>query len=187
MMQPAQSFRLEPFPGSTGASAISISGSVSRPAGKLAIRFDVTGSLDAIEFASPADAPERRDHLWEATCFEMFLGTPDSDACLEFNLSPSRHWNVYHFDGYRQGMRNEVLLRDLPFSTERTSDQFGLSLEVGISRLIPDSRPISAGITAVIRMRNGTTTYWALAHTGSEPDFHRRDSFILRLPGREGV
>ncbi|OQA07760.1 MAG: hypothetical protein BWY66_01262 [bacterium ADurb.Bin374] len=186
-MQTNHPFRLVPFPGSTGTSGISISGSVARTAGNLAIRFDVAGNLDDIDIAPPADVPERRDHLWEATCLEMFLGFPASEGYLEFNFSPARHWNAYRFDGYRNGMRRETLLRDLPVATERTSDRFSLSLEAGISGLLPNSRPIPAGITAVIRKRDGTTTYWALTHTGPEPDFHRRDSFALRLPGHEGV
>lgn len=187
MTMKTHSFRLVPFPGSAGTSGISISGRLSRLAGNLAVRFDVTGNLDEIEFAPPAAAPERRDALWQATCFEMFLGVPDSDAYLEFNLSPSCHWNAYRFDEYRKGMREEALLRELPFTTKQASDRFSLSLEVGISSLVPDNRPVPAGISAVIGMRDGMTTYWALAHTGSEPDFHRRDSFIFRLPGHEGV
>lgn len=187
MSRTTHPFRLTPFPESAGTSGISVSGSVSRRPEALAVRFEVTGNVGDIDIAPPVAAPERRDKLWEATCFELFLGIPDSDAYLEFNLAPSHHWNAYRFDGYRTGMRNETFLRELPFTTERVSDRFNLSLEVGISRLIPGSRPIPAGITAVIRLRDGTTSYWALAHTGPEPDFHRRDSFILRLPGHEGA
>jgi hypothetical protein len=31
------------------------------------------------------------------------------------------------------------------------------------------------------RDADGGTTYWALTHRGPEPDFHRRNSFILEL------
>ncbi|MBP7635794.1 DOMON-like domain-containing protein [Candidatus Ozemobacteraceae bacterium] len=180
-------FRLEPFPGSVVRPGMSISGSASRREDSLTIRFDVSGDIGDVEFATPSDSPERRNNLWEATCLELFLSAPGSDSYREFNLSPAHHWNVYRFDGYRQGMREETLIRHLPFSTERTAGGFRLSLEVGISALFPGDGPLEAGVTAVIRMRDGTTTYWALAHTGPEPDFHRRDSFILLLPGREGA
>ncbi len=187
MRRSTHPFRLAPFPGSAGTSGISISGSISCRAGILTVRFEMSGNIGNVDVAPPVDVPERHDNLWEATCFELFLGIPGSDAYLEFNLSPSHHWNAYRFDGYRTGMRNETLLRELPFTTERASDRFSLSLEAGISGLVPGNRPVPAGITAVIRMRDGMTTYWALAHTGAEPDFHRRDSFILQLPGHEGV
>ncbi|HOT30085.1 MAG TPA: DOMON-like domain-containing protein [Candidatus Ozemobacteraceae bacterium] len=187
MTTPTRPFRLAPFPGSAGTSGISVSGTVLRQSEALAVRFEVTGNVGDIDIAPPVGAPERRDKLWEATCFEMFLGIPDSDAYLEFNLSPSHHWNAYRFDGYRKGMRNEPLLRELPFATERTSERFSLSLELEISSLVRDRHPVSIGLTAVILMRNGTTTYWALSHTGPEPDFHRRDSFSLLLPAHEGA
>ncbi|MEB3264615.1 MAG: hypothetical protein VKJ66_09615 [Synechococcus sp.] len=41
--------------------------------------------------------------------------------------------------------------------------------------------PLRIGVTAVLEDRRGGISYWALAHTGPEPDFHRRDSFLLRL------
>jgi hypothetical protein len=44
--------------------------------------------------------------------------------------------------------------------------------------------PLEISLTAVIDQVGQGGSYWALAHTGAEPDFHRRDSFRLRLlPG----
>jgi hypothetical protein len=42
--------------------------------------------------------------------------------------------------------------------------------------------PLELSLTAVIDQVGQGVSYWALAHTGAEPDFHRRDSFRLRLP-----
>jgi hypothetical protein len=42
--------------------------------------------------------------------------------------------------------------------------------------------PLEVSLTAVIEQVGEGVSYWALAHTGAEPDFHRRDSFWLRLP-----
>jgi hypothetical protein len=41
--------------------------------------------------------------------------------------------------------------------------------------------PLEVSLTAVIEQVVQGVSYWALAHTGAEPDFHRRDSFRLRL------
>jgi hypothetical protein len=42
--------------------------------------------------------------------------------------------------------------------------------------------PLEISLTVVIDQVGQGASYWALAHTGAEPDFHRRDSFGLRLP-----
>jgi hypothetical protein len=41
--------------------------------------------------------------------------------------------------------------------------------------------PLEISLTAVIEQVGQGVSYWALAHTGAEPDFHRRDSFRLGL------
>jgi hypothetical protein len=41
--------------------------------------------------------------------------------------------------------------------------------------------PLEISLTAVIEQVGKGVSYWALAHTGAEPDFHRRDSFRLGL------
>jgi len=37
------------------------------------------------------------------------------------------------------------------------------------------------GFAAVLEQKNGNLSYWALTHNGVDPDFHRRDSFLLEL------
>jgi hypothetical protein len=38
-------------------------------------------------------------------------------------------------------------------------------------------------LSAVIERRNGSRSYWALAHPKSNrPDFHTRDCFVAKLP-----
>jgi len=36
-------------------------------------------------------------------------------------------------------------------------------------------------VAAVVKLRDGRVTYWALSHPGPRPDFHRRDSFLIKL------
>ena len=38
------------------------------------------------------------------------------------------------------------------------------------------------GLSAVIEAKDGSRSYWALAHPPGKPDFHHRDCFALRLP-----
>ncbi len=121
------------------------------------------------------------DGLWQETCFELFLSTRGSDGYWEFNLSPSGNWNVYRFNSYRKGMREEEAYTGLPFSIEVREDSLVVSLETDISALIREDQQIDAGIAAVVRMTDGTISYWALTQLGPKPDFHRRDGFIMKL------
>jgi hypothetical protein len=54
-------------------------------------------------------------------------------------------------------------------------------VELNLSTLVPTEAALELSLTAVLEQRHGDCSYWALQHTGSEPDFHRRDSFIAAL------
>jgi hypothetical protein len=47
--------------------------------------------------------------------------------------------------------------------------------------IIPAEQALEVAISAVIKLRSGNVTCWALTHPGPEADFHRRDSFIIEL------
>lgn len=137
------------------------------------LRFTVWGAVDRIVW--PADAePGRADDLWRHTCFEAFVAT--DDGYVEFNLSPSRQWAAYRFDGPRVGMRNaEETASVAPLDLARDM----VALEARIT--IPNGAKRVA-LSAVIEAVGGSTTYWALAHPSDKPDFHHPDSFVLDLP-----
>ncbi|HOY65548.1 MAG TPA: DOMON-like domain-containing protein [Candidatus Ozemobacteraceae bacterium] len=176
------SFRpLLPFPGTLLPAPASLSCSVTGSGTGLHASFLLTGAIGQIALPQPDPVPERLDRLWESTCFELFLAPASGEGYWEFNLAPEHHWNIYYFDNYRKGMRREDRIPALPFRTWRTTGQFGLELEVSLSALLPADIPLQAAVTAVLLPVGGDPRFFALAHTGSEPDFHRRDSFILRL------
>jgi len=56
-----------------------------------------------------------------------------------------------------------------------------LSTNIDMENLISSKEFLHVCISAVIKSRTGTFTYWALAHPGPEPDFHTRESFVLRI------
>jgi hypothetical protein len=62
--------------------------------------------------------------------------------------------------------------------------ELDLSEVVGADEPGVEGLPLEISLTAVIEQVGQGASYWALAHTGAEPDFHRRDSFWMRLlPG----
>ncbi len=172
---------LEPFPGARVPPDVRLTVAIARRSNVLTLGYALVGNLAGIVVPAPAERPARRDRLWETTCFELFVAVNDSPGYWEFNLSPAGHWNVYRFDDYRRGMREEPAFNALPFTVRRQPDTLSLDLKVDITGLVPPGERIQAACTAVIEQPGGALTYWALAHCGKEPDFHRRDSFIVEL------
>jgi hypothetical protein len=174
-------FALQPFFPSLPHRTVKITGHLARRAALLAIRYDLNGPLAELVIPGLAGLPSRKHRLWEETCFELFLGVKDSPQYWEFNLSPAGDWNVYRFDGYRQGMTEETAFTSLPLSIRHRPDSLAIALELEIVRIVGADQPLAVALAAVIKSRDHGLTYWALAHPGPRPDFHRRDSFLLEL------
>jgi len=175
-------FFLKPFPGEGNPAGVTIGGSIARRADTLSVRCEVRGDLSKVSIPAAAEAPRRRDRLWEETCLELFLGTEDSGEYREFNLSPSGHWNVYRFTHYREGMREEGAIASLPFDVRIGPDALEISMELDVGTILPAGETIEAGVAAVIMTIDGGKSHWAPLHPASRPDFHRRDGFALILP-----
>ena len=170
-------FQLKPFPQVERLPEIQLIGKIDRQEHIYSINYQLLGDLSSVEIPALATIPIRKFALWESTCFEFFIGIPGNSNYWEFNLSPSGDWNIFHFDGYRQGLRNELAFESLPVKIDRQS----LSLSLDLTNIIPASTPIEVSVTTVIKPVHGEISYWALTHIGSEPDFHLRDSFIIRM------
>jgi len=179
---PARRFLLKPFPGEGNPTGVTIGGSIGRRADALSVRFEVRGDLLKVALPAAAETPRRQDRLWEETCFELFLAAADSEAYWEINLSPSGHWNVYRFNGYREGKREEPAITSLPFDLRRDSKALLLAAELGIGTIVPAGKDLAAAVAVVIKADDGGGSHWAQVHPASRPDFHRRDGFALLLP-----
>ncbi|MBL1200266.1 MAG: DOMON-like domain-containing protein [Nostoc sp. GBBB01] len=176
-----QTFSLQPFPFSESVANLEITGDISRNINQFSITYNLIGDLNQIAIAAPSNTPSRQHQLWENTCFEFFLSIKNSQQYWEFNLSPAGHWNVYRFDGYRQGMREEAALTTLAFNVTNQPNKLVLTLNIDLDKIISPEKIIEVAITTVIQYKDGGFSYWALTHRGAEADFHLRDSFILEL------
>lgn len=181
-------FCLQPFspPKSQQATAsllpdLEITGNIARCVNTLALTYELIDPLAEVIIPPLADKPVRKNDLWQKTCFEFFLGIKNFERYWEFNLSPAGHWNIYHFDAYRQGMQEEIAFTSLPFRIQNQSDALLLTLELDLAKLVQADQTLTVAISTVIKHRNSKLTYWALIHPGPEADFHRRDSFIVEL------
>jgi hypothetical protein len=122
--------------------------------------------------------PWRADDLWQTTCFEAFLRPVGADSYREWNFAPSGNWAAYDFSSRREGMtRAEVGAP--PYI--RMEDNFTW-WTVGATIAVDAAQPWQLGLSAVLEERDGTKSYWALAHGDRLPDFHNADCFIAKLP-----
>lgn len=180
-----QAFSLRPFEKDGSLSGIECRGYLARRTDSLFVHYEMIASSPGIDIPERTREPSRKQGLWENTCLELFVAVKDRDQYWEFNLSPSGDWNVFRFEHYRnerhaEKLREEPLVVSLPFRTERRSGSFLLDMEFDLDKLIGKDQFLEIGIAAIIKF-NKDKTYWALTHCGPMPDFHRRDSFIIRL------
>jgi hypothetical protein len=174
-------FTLVPFATDDNLPKIEISGRIDRQDQILSIEYQLQGNLDAVSIFPPSATPGRKFELWLATCFEFFIGIPGNSDYWEFNLSPSGDWNVFHLDDYRQGLQNEIAFTSLPLTIERQPNSLLLRATINLSKIISIEQDLEISVTTVIKSSQNEISYWALTHTGTEADFHRRDSLIVKI------
>jgi hypothetical protein len=145
---------------------------------RMTARFEFTSDE---ELFVPPSTRARKNELWKSTCFELFLKPRQSPNYWEINFCPTGDWNVYFFESYRSGMRDElkikeVKLEQLEYSEKKCVCEFSFDLAP-----IELSGHVQVGVTAVIEMKSGSKSYWALEHSADQPNFHLADSFVHSL------
>jgi hypothetical protein len=89
---------------------------------------------------------------------------------------------VYQIDAYRRvGFREETSVERLQVAAKKDARHLWLDAAVDLSPLIARAQRLQLGIASVIQSLDQHKSYWAVAHPHPEPDFHRRDSFIVQL------
>jgi len=170
---------LKPHPDFPGRAVRAITIDAGRKAGgELILRFQVEGDLGAVIWPGFDKPPERADYLWQHSCFEAFIGFDEALGYYEFNYATSMQWAVYRFDDYRAGMRDA----DATPVWGHANPESGFSECHFTVRDLDERGEWHLGLSAVIEEKDGTKSYWALAHAPGKPDFHNRDCFIARLP-----
>ena len=129
-------------------------------------------------FAIPETAePKRADELWTTTCFEAFLRREGAEAYREWNFAPSGDWAAYDFIGNRQG-RADAEVAEPYVRVEDNLTWWALGATIAVEA----GEPWQLGLSAVLEEKDGTKSYWALAHpAGDKPDFHAPDCFAAKL------
>ncbi|SMQ74467.1 hypothetical protein SAMN06297468_2685 [Altererythrobacter xiamenensis] len=142
-------------------------------------RIDGVGALILPKIGTKA----RADGLWQTTCFELFVRPQDGGAYSEWNLSPSRRWNAYDFDSYREGMRERDVARE-PDGQLHAGSSFVL-FDAAIPRGALPRLPADVAITAVLEEEGGIKSYWSIVHPEGKPDFHHTACFAATIPATD--
>ena len=173
------SYGLTCHPASASEAIDRIEVRIERPAtSTLVIAYTLIRRIADIVLPAPV-ATTRCNGLWKTTCFEAFFRSANATAYTEHNFAPSTAWAAYAFDAYRLGMRD--LVTAAPFmEREASSNGFTLSVSLPIDPRFA-STTVMMGLSAVVEARDGTKSYWALAHPPGAPDFHHADCFAAEL------
>lgn len=171
-------YPLAPFGGS---SPLRLEAILRREGERIMLCYLLRGRLGQVAILPKAERPKRRDELWRRTCFELFFGPAASPGYHEVNLSPAGHWNVYAFDDYRQNMRSHEAVDALAFTVAREEELLAVVLDLPLAPFQPPGIALRVGLAAVLADQSGSCTYWALAHAGDRPDFHRPENFAITV------
>jgi hypothetical protein len=178
---------LLPFDADRHAEPSPVRAGVSRDGAVLSLQYVLRNPAQRWRLTAPRTAPARADRLWEHTCFEAFVAPEDSSVYWEIDLAASGDWNVYRFDGYRRGIRTDEHV--LPPTVRATASPAGFLTLAATLDLTPlatiASSNLAVGLAAVLESQDGTLWYWALRHAAGRPDFHQRESFVVRLATKE--
>lgn len=172
---------LQPFSKDANLSTIQLEARAVWRRRQLELQLRLRDPEQLVHNPPPAAAIERRHGLWESTCFEAFFSQPGAEHYWELNLAPNGHWNAYRLSGYRTGLQPETAITALPYSLQRSPELLELRLSLNLEALLPPRSELELSITSVLNCSSTGCSYWAVRHSGSDADFHRRDSF-LRLP-----
>ena len=173
---------LTPHPASTWPSelrievALSVAGSMDGPG--LLLDYLVCGPACEIDDLAipPAQPSGPADGLWQATCFELFVGQLDDPSYREFNFSPSGQWACYAFDRERQASTARTPVLSPPVIDWQPGNNPDLVAWIP-APLLP-ARPWLVGLSAVLAHRDGRLAYLALHHPKDRPDFHDRAGWM---------
>jgi hypothetical protein len=123
--------------------------------------------------------PARADELWRTTCFEAFLRAEGEEGYREWNFAPSGEWAAYDFTASRENMVAADVSAPPYIRVEDNLTWWALGATIAVEA----GTTWELGLSAVLEEKDGTKSYWALAHPDpAKPDFHGPDCFAARLP-----
>jgi hypothetical protein len=176
--------KLQPFEPDEHSREFQVSGGILRSKKQIHLHFAVKGPVSKLLIPKKGAKGERKSGLWEHSCFELFLAPSFERAYWEWNFSPSGDWCVLAFNDYRKRQDGEIRSSGIIQQEIAVKDDFlamALRIEPDFSPellfALANARPLNAGLCVVLEHSDESKSYWSLAHLGTRPDFHIRESF----------
>ncbi len=145
------------------------------------VSYKLTGDIKSIDLGGdPVHA--RKIKLWEKTCFELFIKNKN-DQYMEFNFSPVFEWNAFFFNKKGDALKEFEKVSAVKIDILHSMEVFKVIVEIK-KKDFPDdffTLDMSAGLTTVLKERNGRLSYWALSHEDQRPNFHDFRSFRYKF------
>lgn len=129
------------------------------------------GPVSGLDF-DPNHQITPSDNLWTKTCFEVFVLKKNSTEYEEWNFSPSGNHQRYQFSSYRNRIEPYLPPKTSDFSITWSKDTQNLRAQVSLNVPFEIQK---VQVCWVIKPLKGETSYWALSHPSSKPDFHLFD------------
>jgi glutaredoxin-related protein len=146
------------------------------------ISYKLQGDLSSIELGDGNPKHAREIKLWEKTCFELFI-KDNNNSYIEFNFSPDFEWNCFYFEKKGNALEEYKKMELVKFDILFSNEVVHVIVELH-NNMFPDhffDGSLSAGISSVIKSKNGILSYWALSHEDQRPNFHHFDSFKCKF------
>jgi hypothetical protein len=178
----AEPLKLRRHPHSAAGGVESLVAGLRRAGDFLHVDFEIAGEAQQWTIATERSR-ERRDELWQQTCFELFARSPGASRYREWNLCPNGDWQHYEFADRRSGRASP------PYPTPQIAwsceaRHTGGHIARLTARLHWPWHKQEVGVCAIVRDTESRTDYWALAHADGKPDFHAAETFATTLEGR---
>ncbi len=174
-------FALIPF-NPASAPAIEIHSELNTTEESVYISYKVTGDLSSLDLGSGRSLHNRVIKLWEKSCFELFIKDA-SDSYVEFNFSPEFEWNAFYFAKKGDALKEYEKVNQVKTDILLSQDVFHIIVEIEKNKFPENffTGELSAGITSVVKEKNGNISYWALSHEDTKPNFHDFRSFRYKF------
>jgi hypothetical protein len=180
---PPASAELQPHPVSPCGAILRFTASIETATllDELNISYRIEGAIDRLRLPESGTAL-RADGLWQHSCFEAFLRADANDSYHEFNFAPSGGWAAYRFASRRAGRESPAM--PAPRTEFRRTPEFcEMNAAIPLAALpdLAQAGVLQTGLAAVVEDAEGRFSYWALAHGGTQADFHDPATFTLRV------
>ena len=124
---------------------------------------------ERVRYPGAPPSPSAPTSCGKTTCFEAFLRPLGEEAYREWNFAPSGEWAAYDFTSATRTAWREAEAADPYIRMEDNLTWWALGATIAVAA----DTNWELGLSAVLEEKDGTKSYWALAHRRRQARFPR--------------